>query len=268
MKIRCNNCYRVLNINEEYCTSCGEHSAQMQKAMVTGNFGPDATGKLKTSLGIYAIAGFIISGVLQVIFAILQVKDISVYNELYCGTHSLFYSSILTFILMILYSCKDLKETPFTKDLSTYFLALIIGILAIAIIILLSHIFTFTTVFPKYIIEYLRSSNDKFFNPKQASIFKIIIAYIFCGISIEVLCRKRLIDVFDESLMGDKAILLLTSLIVAVLETAWIMSLEVFIPLLFFNLILTGIYMYTDRNIFLNIILRILLVLISIIIFI
>ena len=48
MKIRCNNCYRVLNQNEEYCTSCGEYSAKMHNAMITGNYGPDNLGKFST----------------------------------------------------------------------------------------------------------------------------------------------------------------------------------------------------------------------------
>ena len=50
MKIRCKNCYRVLNPNEEYCTACGEHSAAMQKAMITGDYGPDNAGKLKINV--------------------------------------------------------------------------------------------------------------------------------------------------------------------------------------------------------------------------
>ena len=54
MKIRCKNCYRVLNPNEEYCTACGEHSAAMQKAMITGDYGPDTVGKLKISLICYS----------------------------------------------------------------------------------------------------------------------------------------------------------------------------------------------------------------------
>ena len=50
MKIRCKNCYRVLNPNEEYCTACGEHSVAMQKAMITGDYGPDTVGKLKINV--------------------------------------------------------------------------------------------------------------------------------------------------------------------------------------------------------------------------
>ena len=51
MKIRCKNCYRVLNPNEEYCTACGEHSAAMQKAMITGDYGPDNAGKAGNKMG-------------------------------------------------------------------------------------------------------------------------------------------------------------------------------------------------------------------------
>ena len=74
MKIRCKNCYRILNPNEEYCTSCGEYSEKMHKAMVTGDYGPDPVAKFKISFGIYAIAGFILCGIFQVIFALIENK--------------------------------------------------------------------------------------------------------------------------------------------------------------------------------------------------
>lgn len=47
MKIRCKNCYRVLDRNEEYCKACGEHSEQMKKAMETGNFGGGPLDRFK-----------------------------------------------------------------------------------------------------------------------------------------------------------------------------------------------------------------------------
>lgn len=266
MKIRCKNCYRVLNPNEEYCTACGEHSAAMQKAMITGDFGPDTAGKLKISLAIYAIAGFIVCGILQVIFALLQNKEISKYTDAFCEANSIFYSGILTFVLMLVFSMKDLKKTPLNKPMSNYIIALLIGIITIAIIVLLSKILTFTQVFPNYIVSYLSSGNAKFFDIKNECIFKIALGFIFVAISVEVLCRKRLIDALDETLLGEKAIYAISTIVTTLLETFWIMSLDVVIPLLIFNIVLNGIYMYTDRNIFINIVLRVLLIIIAVII--
>ena len=90
--------------------------------------------------------------------------------------------------------------------------------------------------------------------------------FIFVAISIEVLCRKRLVDALDETLLGEKTIFIITILVTTALETLWIMSLDVVIPLLILNIVLTGIYMYTNRNIFINIVLRVLLIIIAIII--
>ena len=88
MKIRCKNCYRVLNPDEEYCTACGEHSVAMQKAMITGDYGPDTVGKLKISLTIYAIAGFLVCGILQVILISLFCRLVSkIFNDIvHCYT--------------------------------------------------------------------------------------------------------------------------------------------------------------------------------------
>ncbi|MEI3505324.1 MAG: hypothetical protein V8Q77_03495 [Bacilli bacterium] len=82
----------------------------------------------------------------------------------------------------------------------------------------------------------------------------------------EALCRKRLVDALDETLLGEKTIFIITILVTTALETLWIMSLDVVIPLLILNIVLTGIYMYTNRNIFINIVLRVLLIIIAIII--
>ena len=53
MKIRCNNCYRVLNNNEEYCTKCGTHSEEIQRIMETGEIPVDETGLFKPHIYLY-----------------------------------------------------------------------------------------------------------------------------------------------------------------------------------------------------------------------
>ena len=173
---------------------------------------------------------------------------------------------IQSIILTLVFSMKDMKKTPLDRPLSTYIIALFIGIITIAIIILLSKILTFTQVFPSYIVKYLSSGSAKFFDVKNECIFKIVTGFIFVAISIEVLCRKRLVDALDETLLGEKTIFIITILVTTALETLWIMSLDVVIPLLILNIVLTGIYMYTNRNIFINIVLRVLLIIIAIII--
>jgi hypothetical protein len=68
-------------------------------------------------------------------------------------------------------------------------------------------------------------------------------------------------------MLSDKAIYFITSIVVTLFEIVWIMSLEIAIVSLIINLVATGIYMYTNRNLLINIIMRILVVLIVLIIF-
>lgn len=268
MKIRCKNCYRVLNPNEEYCTSCGEHSAAMQRAMITGDYGPDVNAKFKTGIGIFMIAGFIMCGVLQVIFAVLQNKELGAYSNLFCETNSIFYSSILVFLLAIFFFRKDLMKVKFTHSIVHYLIAMLIGILTIVVIILLAHLVSFANVFPKYISDYLRSGLATFFDAKNECVFKILIGFLLLSISMEIIIKKPLIDVLDDNTMlDDKTIYLLTVLVSGILEIAWIMSLDVILSVILINIVTTGIYMYAGQNIYLNIILRVILVVASVIIF-
>lgn len=268
MKIRCKNCYRVLNPNEEYCTNCGEHSAQMQQAMITGDYGPDVNAKFKTGLGIFVLAGFLCCGILQVIFAVMQNKEIGAYSNLFCEVNSLFYSGILVALLSIFFFRKDLKQVKFNRSISTYLIGLLIGILTIVIIILLSKLVSFVSIFPKYICDYLESSTKVFFNLKYECIFKIIVEFLLIYISLEIIIKKTLIDMLDETMLGDKSIYLITVLVATILESAWIMSLDVIIPTLFINIVTTGIYMYTGQNVYINILLRVIFIIASIGVFI
>jgi len=148
-----------------------------------------------------------------------------------------------------------------------YLVALGIGLLVIVIVFLLGYILPFSQVFPRYVVEYLQNGGAVFWSLKEASISKIIIAYVFEGIATEVLLRKRIVDALDETMLGEKAIASISILGITLLETAWIMSLDVLIPLLLMNIVTTLIYMNTDRNVFVNVALRVILVVVAVILF-
>ncbi len=270
MKIRCKNCYRVLNPNEEYCTNCGEHSARMQQAMLTGNYGPDATGKLKIALTIFGIAGFIICGLLQVVFALIEnkINDGNGYTNLFCESNSLFYSSILTIIITLVVFRKDLKDYFPTINKKQLLGSILIAILVSAIVIILTNLSNFTLLFPKYIVNYLKTDDKVFFDIVGSCIFKIVIGAILVGISVEILGHKYLVDALDETLLGDKAIYFITVIASTFMEVIWIMSIDVLVVSLIINLATTGIYMYTNRNLLINIIMRVLITIIAVVIFI
>lgn len=260
MKIRCNNCYRVLNQNEEYCTSCGEYSPKMHNAMITGNYGPDNSAKFKLAFGVFGIAGFIICGVLQVIFAVIQTRELEFTTQEFCQTNSLFYSGLLALIIMLIVFRKDLKEFIKLEKKNLLF-SIIIGILVITIVILLSKLFTFTQIFPNFIVEYL-SNNPVFLDLKNECIIKIAVGSVTMGITLEFV-RKYLIDAFDDTMLSDKSILIFSTIIMTICEVAWIMSLDVAIVVLIINITFNLLYMQTNRSIILNISLRTLLYIIT-----
>ena len=72
-----------------------------------------------------------------------------------------------------------------------------------------------------------------------------------------------LIDAFDDTLLGDKAIYIFTVIIMTIFEIAWVMSLDILVVSLIVNIATTGIYMNTNRNVIYNILLRIILYLVA-----
>ncbi len=270
MKIRCEKCYRVLNPNEEYCTNCGEHSAKMQQAMLTGNYGPDNVGKFKIAFGIFALVGFIVCGALQITFAMIEnkINNENGYTSLFCQTNSLFYSSILTLIVTLIAFRKDLKNYFPTMNLKQLLGSLLIAFFTITIVVLLTNLTNVTLIFPKYIVEYLKEGNPRFFDMLNPCILKIVVSSILVGVGVEILGRKYLVDALDETMLSDRSIYLITSLVTTLFEIVWVMSLDVAIISLIINFVATGIYMYANRNLLINIIIRIMTVIIAVIVFI
>lgn len=270
MKIRCKNCYRILNQNEEYCTSCGEYSSQMHKAMLTGDFGPDPIGKFKIGLGVFAIAGFIVCGILQVIFATLENKNNggNGYTLLYCQSNSLFYSSIFASVITLIFFFKDLKNLELKSTKSQWLGTSLVVIFTIAIAILFSFLSRYTLILPSYITEYLQSGSAVFFNLKDECILKILVGTLLSSLCLEILMRKTLIDALDETMLGDKAIYAITVLVTTLCEIAWVMALDISIVALLVNIVATGIYMYTNRNLVINLAMRALLVIVAVVVFI
>lgn len=263
MKIRCNNCYRVLNQNEEYCTSCGEYSAKMHNAMITGNYGPDNLGKFKIGFAIFAIAGFIVCGILQVVFSVIESEATGFRTNLYSQTNSLFLSSISAILFCLLLFRKDLNTLWTPQNKNNILGVTLVGIFVITISILLSYLFNFTQVFPKFSKEYLQYDGKIFFDAKGTCVFKILFGTIVSTIVLEIACRKFLIDALDDTLLGDKAIYVITVLLMTIFEIAWVMSLDILVVSLIVNIATTGIYMNTNRNVVYNILLRIILYLVA-----
>ena len=90
MKIRCKNCYRVLDRNEEYCKSCGEHSEAMKQAMITGNFSGGPLDRLKIGLILFFTLAFLGNGIIMTLLAVIKEDaTMSLYNRSYAMIFSI-----------------------------------------------------------------------------------------------------------------------------------------------------------------------------------
>lgn len=264
MKIRCKNCYRILKPQEEYCTNCGYHSVEVEKYLKTGHYDISEGSNLKVALIVFFLSAVIGNGIYMIALGAIQNKITSSYKDLFCMSNSLLISSLVSlFIVLIIYR-KELK-TMFNGGTSKQKLAsLVIGILVIIMCSLFTKISEVTQLLPTYLNKYLASPKASFFaNGGDTSIFRIIITFIGIYITEEIIFRHRLIMALDEETMiGDLGIIIIASLAGTILDFAWIMSINTLILSLIVNITMTCIYIYNERNIALNIIIRVLLLLV------
>ena len=73
----------------------------------------------------------------------------------------------------------------------------------------------------------------------------------------EYIYRHRLINFFDEeTMLSDFWIVVLTTLISSVLSFAWFMSVEILIMTVLINLLMSLLYINTNRSLGINILIR------------
>lgn len=268
MKIRCKKCYRVLGAQEEYCTSCGEHSNEIAQLMKTGYIEITDKDKLKTALIIYALVAIFGNGVFMVSLGLIQNKVMNSYNNLFCQTMALLISSVITTLIYLIIYRKELKDMILTGTLKQIASATIIGVLLIVTSSLFSLVSSSTSVLPGYITKFLSSGNATLMGEGDTNIMTILVSFILIIISQEIVFRRRLIDALDnETLLGDISIIIFSGLLGALLDLLWVMSMDIVIVSLIINFTLSGIYMYTNRNVAITIGIRILLLVTSIILF-
>lgn len=258
MKIRCKNCYKVLDPNEEYCTFCGEHSEQMAKAMKTGNFGMNTTDKIKTSLLIYLLTAFMGNGICMIALAVFF-NDAT--SSLYNNSTALLISSIVTICLMGFVFHKDFILSIFNGTKKQFIAAIFASALFVCIALLLSQLNSFLSVLPNYMTEYLKSGQAKFLDGKEASIVKLFIPLVFVVITQELISRKFFIDALDENtLFGNTAVVISSAVVGTLLEFLWLMSIETIIVSFLINIFMSLLYIHTNRSILVNIVTRVVLV--------
>ena len=106
-------------------------------------------------------------------------------------------------------------------------LAIIIGIISIAILVLVHNLSGYTRVIPNYISDYVDGKIVITTDILGVSSPFVVISLILSIISQEIVFRRRFIDALDEdTLLGDRSIILLGALVGTALDFIWIMSPE------------------------------------------
>ncbi len=265
MKIRCKNCYRVLDKNEEYCKACGEHSEQMRRAMDTGNYGGAPVDRLKIGLLLFFILAFLGSGVVMVTLAVIK-KDST--NDLFKSTYALLLSSGITILSIVIVHHKDLIDFIWNGNKKQFSQCLLIGLMSVVIVSLLSLLTDFTRVIPTVFTDYLHSGYARFFSGKTTNASFILISLICVVVVEEIVFRRLLVDALDDATMlSDVMIILVGGLVGTICDFAWIMATETIIVAFIINLVMTGIYVNSNRSLGLNIFLRLLIIAIQFLIF-
>lgn len=262
MKIRCKNCFKTLRPNEEYCTYCGERSEEVAQLMKKGVSDIDSTTKLKLALVLYGILGFVGTGIFIVVFSLLYKKVGTSTMDFNVNANSLLVTSlVLLFVLLITYS-KELKSMMFNGNIYMFGSTLLVGGISIVAIFLLSKISSFTKVVPSYMTEYI-NGGDRYLQENNGlfSIACMYISMIAVVVVEEIVFRRRLVDALDDdTLLSERWVLVIAALFSTFLDFIWVMSIETLFMSFIINLIMTLIYMNTNRSIGVNILLRIILV--------
>lgn len=265
MKIRCKNCYRVLDRNEEYCKSCGEHSEAMKQAMITGNFSGGPLDRLKIGLILFFTLAFLGNGIIMTLLAVIK-EDATM--SLYNRSYAMIFSSVIAFIVIIIIHSKDLKDFLWNGNNQQLLGAVILGTIFIVMTCLLPKLTSFTQVLPTYLIDYFQSGKAVWFSGESTSLALILLSLILIAIVEEIIFRRLLVDALDDAtLLSDTSIIILVGIISTVLDFAWIMAPETLIVSLLLHMLLTGIYANTNRSLGLNILIRILVIVCQFVLF-
>lgn len=265
MKIRCKNCYRVLGPQEEYCKGCGTHSEAIANAMKTGDYGGGISEKLKVSLIIYLIIAFIGTGIMMIAMgSITEVASESLFNK----SNAVLVTAILSAIVLYVVNLKNLKDYFWNGNLKQLLGSIAVIIIFMVMFVLLSKMSKYTRVIPMYITDYLKSGKAKFLSGTNTNILFLALSMILVILTEELLFRRLLIDFFDEqTMLNDFFIVLFSALIGTILDFAWLMSTETLICSFLLNILMSGLYINTNRSLIVNVVTRIIIVAIQFILF-
>ena len=225
MKIRCKNCYRILNNDEEWCTRCGAHSTEVEQLMKSGIVPIDEDKIALKSILFYLLFAFVVNGILNVIFGIIfnsMNEGVYLGDETtllpyaityFSSINSLLISSIVTLGVVIIVNAGDMRQyLNFTFNKRTI-VSLSIG-LAISIGLVFLFKYTNFSIVPIYFKEYIMNPTADMLYKGSVSLIKIIIIMTLYMVVEELVFRKAFINYLDQvSLLSNVSIALIQSLV-------------------------------------------------------
>lgn len=287
MRIRCKNCYRVLNNDEEWCTRCGAHSDEVAELMKSGIEPINEVHIMKSSLLLYLLIAFLVNGLLNVIFGVIfnAMYDNYYYGEVgsnlpnaivyFSAINSLMVTSIIMAIVAYFVNLKDFNTFLKIKDQKRLLISLIIGLFVSAGLVVLAR-FTNVTIIPIYFRDFLLEKTPDMTLTGSMKLFKIIVVLVFYGIAEEIIFRKAIIGGMDEAtLLPDWQIVILQGLIATVLSALCFLILArlslvnyllCLAASLIFNTTMGFCYYYNKKSLVVNLIIRMAIIILAIII--
>lgn len=233
MKIRCDKCYRVLNLNEEYCTKCGEHSPRIREVMTSGTTPFDEWGNAKLYMYIMLGVGVLLNGVFYVVFG-------TIYQKMVAGTQlgevgdflpneiryfSINYSLLVTGIILLLITFlllfnrrSTLKELFISKINKKFYINVGLGLGFIGLL----WVFTFLTkrsFLPEYFQAFLKDPKAFQFGKGSMSVFSVIIIILCYSFSKEVTFRGAFFRYLnEETILSLPLIIIIQAAVATALE--------------------------------------------------
>lgn len=287
MRIRCKNCYRVLNNDEEWCTRCGAHSDEVAELMKSGIEPINEVHIMKSSLLLYLLIAFLVNGLLNVIFGVIfnAMYDNYYYGEVgsnlpnaivyFSAINSLMVTSIIMAIVAYFVNLKDFNTFLKIKDQKRLLISLIIGLFVSAGLVVLAR-FTNVTIIPIYFRDFLLEKTPDMTLTGSMKLFKIIVVLVFYGLAEEIIFRKAIIGGMDEAtLLPDWQIVILQGLIATVLSALCFLILArlslvnyllCLAASLIFNTTMGFCYYYNKKSLVVNLIIRMAIIILAIII--
>ena len=287
MKIRCNNCYNVLNNDEVWCTRCGAHSDEVEEIMKSGITPIDESEIGKKSIIMYLLFAFVINGFLDVLFGVVFNSVNSGYDlgdvgqnlplalTTFSSINSLMIVGIILAPIVFLINYKDLKEyfrIEFNKKSIT---SLVIGVIIVTFFAFLTKYTNINFIVP-YFKDFLMNHPQEMLLSGSVSTFKIIIILLLFVIIEEIVFRKAFISWLDQTtLLPDGVIIDLQTLLSTALQVLCFLLLVstsisnyiyFILSNLCFNALLAVNYYHNNRNIFINLIIRVVFIILLVII--